>query len=252
MTDSGSVNPLRCSRCGREAESQDKFCAECGMFLRDAFIDQRLLLALGFELEGKSRNSRRELERLLELDPDNILANQLLGTLYFHQGTLELAIERYEAAVAAAPDFVLGHYNLGIACYHRGNMPQAIRSFRRCLEIDKHYNAAHYRLALALFHAGSLVEALEHFEEAAALTPEYLMAYYHMGVIYERLNQPDKAAQSFQRAIDEVVGEVSSVYHLARLRQAEGNGEEAEALLERTREFASANNISTAKAPQDS
>lgn len=240
MTDSEAVDLLRCTRCGREAGSEDKFCAECGMFLRDAFVDERLLLALVHEREGRGRDARRELERLLEVDPTNILANHILGSLYFHQGTLELAIEKYQAAVAAAPDFVRGYYDLGVAWYHRGNMPEAIKAFRRCLEIDPHYNAAQYRLALSLFHAGNLEEALEHFEEAAALTPEYLMANYHMGVIHERRNEPDRAARSFQRAIDELVGEVSSVFRLARLRQAEGDDEEAEALLKRTREFASA------------
>lgn len=246
MTDTGSADLLRCTRCGREAGAQDKFCAECGMFLRDAFVDERLLLALHYEKEGHSRDARHELERLLEVDPNSVLANHLLGNLYFHQGTLELAIERYEAAVAAAPEFVLGFYDLGVAWYHRGNMPEAIRAFRRCLQIDEHYNAAHYRLALSLFHAGNLDEALEHLEEAAALTPEYLMANYHMGVIHERREEPEEASRSFQRGIDELVGEVSSVYHLAKLRAAQGDQEGAEELLERTREFARENGV-TAK-----
>ncbi len=252
MIDSGSVDLLRCSRCGREADSQDKFCAECGMFLRDAFVDKRLLLALVHEKEGRSRDARRELERLLELEPDNVLANHLLGTLYFHQGTLELAIERYEAAVAAAPKFVLGHYDLGVAWYHRGNMPEAIRAFRQCLEIDENYNAAHYRLALSLFHAGNLDDALEHLEAAAALTPEYLMANYHMGVVHERRNEPDKAARSFQRGIDELVGEVSSVFHLAKLRQAQGDEEGAERLLKHTRDFAQANGVTSKRTAEES
>jgi rRNA maturation endonuclease Nob1 len=44
MTNNVSGN--RCGRCGRVVEARDKFCPECGMFLRDAAIDQRLLLAL--------------------------------------------------------------------------------------------------------------------------------------------------------------------------------------------------------------
>ena len=137
-----------------------------------------------------------ELERVLEEEPDNVLANHLLGTLYFHQGTLDLAIERYQKALRGAPEFVLGYYDLGVAWYYRGNMPEAIKAFRRCLEIDPHYNAAHYRLALSLFHAGRLDEAaLEHFEKARTLTPEYLMANYHMGVA-QRAPQPDGRGQA--------------------------------------------------------
>ena len=33
MTDSGTVDLLRCTRCGREAEPRDKFCGECGSHL---------------------------------------------------------------------------------------------------------------------------------------------------------------------------------------------------------------------------
>jgi hypothetical protein len=54
---------MRCTRCGREAVESD--CAECGIFLRDAFIDHRLLHALVPERDGKHREARRELERLM-------------------------------------------------------------------------------------------------------------------------------------------------------------------------------------------
>jgi tetratricopeptide (TPR) repeat protein len=187
---------MRCSRCGHEAADTDKFCAECGLFLRDAFVDQRLLHALVPESEGKHREARRELERLVDSAPENALANHLLGSVYFHQGTLDLAIERYERALELAPEFVLCSYDLGVAHYHRGNMPEAIKAFRRCLEIDRHYNAAHYRLAVALFHAGELDLALG---DLAA------------------------AAREFERGLEEGVGEKSSLYHLEQIRASRGD-----------------------------
>ena len=211
---------MRCSRCGHEAADTDKFCAECGLFLRDAFVDQRLLHALVPESEGKHREARRELERLVESDPANALANHLLGSVYFHQGTLDLAIERYERALELAPEFVLCSYDLGVAHYHRGNMLEAIEAFRRCLQIDPHYNAAHYRLGVALLHAGQLDQALEHFEQCTALTPEYLMARYHIGVIHERLGDFDAAAREFGKSLEEGVGEKSSMYHLEQIRRS--------------------------------
>ena len=61
---------MRCTRCGHEAADSDKFCAECGLFLRDAFIDHRVLNAMVLETEGQHREARLELERLLEAEPD--------------------------------------------------------------------------------------------------------------------------------------------------------------------------------------
>ena len=50
---------MRCTRCGHVAAESDKYCAECGMFLRDAYVDHRLLHAMAQEVEGKYRDSRR-------------------------------------------------------------------------------------------------------------------------------------------------------------------------------------------------
>ena len=228
---------LRCSRCGQPAAKDDKFCAECGLFLRDAYLDHRLLLALVEEKDGHSREARQQLEHLLQAEPNHVLANHMLGTFYFHQGTLDLAIERYQIATAAAPTFVLAHYDLGVAWYHRGNMPEAIRAFRRCLEIDPNYNAAHYRLAVSLFHAGQLEEASNHFKQSIELTPEYLMAHYHIGVIHERRGETEAAEREFRRSLDEAVGEVSSLFHLAIIRRSKGDENGAEDLLRRAHEF---------------
>ena len=212
--------------------------AECGLFLRDAHLDQRLLLALVHEREGRARETRLELERLLDPDPENALANHMLGNLYFHQGALDLAIEHYGKALETAPHFVNAYYDLGVAHFHRGNMPEAIRAFRRCLEIEPGYNAAHYRLAICLFHAGELEGAKEHHQLSSALTPEYLMARYHIGVIHERAGDFAAAAREFRRSMEEGVGEVSSIYHLAQIRRAEGDTAGAEELLKKAREFA--------------
>jgi Tfp pilus assembly protein PilF len=106
MTKQAKSSDQRCTRCGRVAAETDKFCAECGFFVRDAHIDQRLLLALVREREGRSEEARYELQRLLQPEPDHVLANHLLGTFYFHQGTLELAIE---LCLEIDPDYKAAH-----------------------------------------------------------------------------------------------------------------------------------------------
>jgi len=116
MTEKGKVAGPHCGRCGHIVGAADKFCSECGFFLREQFIDQRLLLALVHEREGRSEEARHELQRLLDAEPNHVLANHLLGTFFFHQGSLEPAIHHYEIALAGAPGFVLGYYDLGVAC----------------------------------------------------------------------------------------------------------------------------------------
>ena len=84
---------------------------------------------------------------------------------------------------------------------------------------------------------GELDEALESFEKCAALTPEYLMARYHIGVIYERMERWEEAAREFRRAADEVVEDVSSLYHLAECHRHLGDEAAAAKTMERVRQF---------------
>ena len=51
----------RCERCGHLPAASDKFCAECGNFLRDAWLDHRLLLAVAHQQEGRTREAQQEL-----------------------------------------------------------------------------------------------------------------------------------------------------------------------------------------------
>jgi tetratricopeptide (TPR) repeat protein len=210
---------MRCHRCGHVPTDTDKFCAECGVFLRDAFVDARLQLAHHYEREGRMREARREVERLLEATPDHALALHLLGSMKAHQGLLDDAVALYRSALRVAPRFARCEYDLGVAAYHRGNMREAADAFRRCLETDPHYTAAHYRLGLALFHAGELDDALEQFERSNAATPEFLLARYHIGVIHERRGNREAAARELRRSADGGVAEESSLHHLETLRR---------------------------------
>jgi tetratricopeptide (TPR) repeat protein len=88
-------------------------------------------------------------------------------------------------------------------------------------------------LGLALFHVGNLDQARECFELSIVLTPEYLMAHYHLGVLYERRGEFEAAAREFERSLEELRGDVSSLYHLAMVRRAQGDDTAAEKLLRR-------------------
>src|SRR5512146_3541119 len=111
MLQSAAHSTLRCLTCGHAYAETDKFCSECGRFLRDAYIDERLLLSLTHLRDGRTNEARQELQRLLQSEPGHVLGNHCLGTLYFHEGLLDMAVLHYTKSVTAAPNFVLGHYD---------------------------------------------------------------------------------------------------------------------------------------------
>jgi Flp pilus assembly protein TadD len=69
------------------------------------------------------------------------------------------------------------------------------------------------------------------------------MAHYHLGVIYERQGDMERAALEFERSCEESIGEVSSLYHLAVIRRAQGDEAGANDLLRRAREFGQVQNV---------
>ncbi len=197
--------------------------------------DHRLIQAMLLGREGRLRDAHRELEAILAEQPGHALAHHALGSLYFHEGQLDLAIDHYHRALQFAERFVLGYYDLGVALYHRGRMIDAANAFRRCLVLDPDFRAAHYRLALSLFHAGHLDEALDHFQQAVCFTPQYLMAHYHMAVIYERRGDLKNAIREYELGLEDG-GESSSRFGLVSLRKQLSEARELERRLEHVNE----------------
>jgi Flp pilus assembly protein TadD len=66
------------------------------------------------------------------------------------------------------------------------------------------------------------------------------MAHYHIGVIHERRGAYAAAEHAFERSLEEDVGEVSSLFHLAVILRTRGDAQGARRLLDRAREFSQA------------
>ncbi len=126
------------------------------------------------------------------------------ASVYFHQGTLDLAIERYETGPGAGARFRA----LLLRPRSRVLPPRATcrRRSRRSGAASRSTRTTTRRTTgwrSRCFMPASCEQALEHFEQCTALTPEYLMARYHIGVIHERLGDLDAAEREFQRSLDE-------------------------------------------------
>jgi tetratricopeptide (TPR) repeat protein len=77
------------------------------------------------------------LERVLEHDPHQALANYLLGNLLYDRRRYGEAINRWESAAALQPAWATVWRNLGIAYFNvRRDSPAALAAFDRAFELD--------------------------------------------------------------------------------------------------------------------
>jgi tetratricopeptide (TPR) repeat protein len=104
---------------------------------------------------------------LLELSPDDIDGNNLLGLLYIECRQFAKAREVIHKAIAIQPNDPQSHYNIGIAS-------------KECGDADA---------------------AIEHFQESARLAPENIEAWVALGNMQKLEHRLSEAAESYRQAI---------------------------------------------------
>ena len=89
----------------------------------------------------------REIRRALEIDPDHIRANLLLGKIYADQKNHSQAIERCKKILDNDPLFAQAYFLLGIVYREKKKENEAIEEFKKAIYIDKDFALAHLSLA---------------------------------------------------------------------------------------------------------
>lgn len=181
-------------------------CAEAQSLYRQllsahpAHVRARNNLALLLDAEGSHEAALAELDRALDIEPEN-------GTLLVNRGALLGAMGRYAAAerdlkkvLRVEPANAEALFNLGVVMTKKGLWGEAIPHLRRAVELEPARGAAFYYLGEALNHVDDLGGALTSYLRAAELQPGNPRALYGLGIIYDRLARPDDAAHMYRRA----------------------------------------------------
>ena len=168
--------------------------------LHPTHVRARNNLALILDTEGNHQGALAELDRALDIEPEN-------GTLLVNRGALLGAMGRYAAAerdlkkvLRVEPSHAEALFNLGVVMTKKGLWGEAVPHLRRAVELEPERAAAHYYLGEALNHVDDLAGALAAYQRAAELQPSNPRALYGLGIIYDRLARPDDAAQMYRRS----------------------------------------------------
>lgn len=131
------------------------------------YPDQILQQAYAAHQARRHSEAERLYRDLLEISPDDIDGNNLLGLLYIECRQFAKAREVIHKAIAIQPNDPQSHYNIGIAS-------------KEC---------------------GDAAAAIEHFQESARLAPENIEAWVALGNMQKLERQLSEAAQSYRQAI---------------------------------------------------
>jgi protein O-GlcNAc transferase len=158
--------------------------------------------ALDLRRAGRIDQATAVCRRVLESEPANADAVELLGLLAQQSGDWSAAERLLRQAVALRPGDARFQANLAAALGAMGRVPEAAIFAAEAVLLRPDYAEGHHNLAVALELSGRAGQAIEAFRAAIRLKPNYAEAHNHLGNALRALDRLDEAAASHRRAIE--------------------------------------------------
>ncbi len=164
-------------------------------------IPQAIQAAAAAYSAGDSQRAEGLCNAILQTQPDQIAALNLLAIINAAAGRLEAAAALLKRAVVAAPDNATVHNNYGNTLRSLKRFKEAIACYDRAQQLAPGYADAYNNRGGALYELGDFQAALKSYDQAIASRPDHADAYYNRGVSLLGLQRPEEALESFSRAL---------------------------------------------------
>ena len=186
-------------------------------------------LKKAFELHrtGNLDEAGRIYIAILERDPDDVDALNLLGVIMQAAGNLEAAVQMIQRATELAPDYFAARVNLGNALQAAGRAAEAVESFQVALKMNPLMPEVVSNLASALNDLGRHVEAAAICEDALNSKPDLAAARANLANAMLGLGKHEKAVENYRLALQGDPGNANAWFSMGNALFEMGQGEEA-------------------------
>jgi len=162
---------------------------------------QQLAKALSLHQQGNLIDAAKLYQQVLEAEPQNVDALNLLGLIYQAAGEFESAITLIGQACALAPDYYAPAVNLGNVYQEAGRLDEAMDTFRMAITINPESAAAYNNLASCLndkdLHEDALAACVDGLKRDAGMGDLHV----NMGNALLGLGKAEESLKSFEKAI---------------------------------------------------
>jgi serine/threonine protein kinase/tetratricopeptide (TPR) repeat protein len=155
--------------------------------------DKEALFSRGYLYRFRLREHRKALQdflRIVEIDPSDKIAYNLLAYGYQDVGDIENSLKAINQYIALAPDEANPYDTRGDLHAHAGQVEQAIASYRRALQIKPDFPTLD-KLGALLVQLGRFAEADSLFQTAIALPNVERRSFGRAGLALSPLRQGD-------------------------------------------------------------
>jgi tetratricopeptide (TPR) repeat protein len=149
---------------------------------------------------GDYVGAEEALRRALELSPNDLNAESLLGWALMLQDKLDDALLNFQKVLIREPQNALARINVGYICLKKGIFGEAIEHLSRAIRLGNDKKAtlyAHFYLGLVYLERDMFEDAQTFFQKTIALGPNLIEAYYELGRTYWFNGQRDEAVKTW-------------------------------------------------------
>lgn len=164
------------------------FCIACTGKTASSAVKEAFGSAENHYNKGEFESAIADLDRVLELDPDN-------GNAYFNRGMAYLQkgeVGRFNSLDSGNTSFFGS----------KSDVDHAIADFDMAIELIPDNSSAYKFRALAYSLAGNLDQAITDYDQAIALDPNDAEAYTRRGSVYVNKGDLDQAIIDYGRALE--------------------------------------------------
>lgn len=168
----------------------------------------------------------KELSTTVEMDPDHLQAQHLLGFIYMGRRDYAKALHHFNEALRIDPDFSIALNNRGALYLTMERWEEAKEDFLRLLENPLYPTPelAHNNLGWAYYQTKRPGLAIEHLRMAVFLRPGLCVAHNNLGLVMLQQNNRFEAAEAFQSALSRCPDNYAEPhFHLGKMMVEDGH-----------------------------
>jgi tetratricopeptide (TPR) repeat protein len=197
-------------------------------------LRQRLKQAYELHRAGQAGAARAQYRAIIEREPQQAEANNLMGLLCIQTGEPVKATRYIRRAIRRDPVNPQSHYNLGIAYKDLGRMQEATKAFGEAVRLDDENPDYRSAWGNALRLSGNPRAAVDVLEEALRkaagsreLRLNLSLAQNDLGAALVRAGNPGRSLDHFLRAVELNPGHARAHFNLGLTMEQLGRLEEA-------------------------
>ena len=152
-------------------------------------------------VSGNINDAKKLYLELIEIDKDNFLFQNLLGTTFLQLKKYDEAIKHLDISIKLNPNFPASFGNKGIAHAEKLQYQEAIINYDKAIALKNNFYDAYLNKGIALKSIHKYDDALKYFDHCIKVNPEDPKIYNNLGNLFLEQKNLKEALKFYDKAI---------------------------------------------------